>query len=145
MLGRTCLVHTEHPDHVPIEAHHIRPVPRGGETSQVLNICANAHGRVHALLEEIEATAVASPYATVGEVLRSIPNDLWPGFDVTERMIAFHGWEAYGLGFLNGRYDNAYRLWRTDGTPKQSDVPLFADLGHAARWSRRWRKELGAL
>lgn len=57
----------------------------------------------------------------------------------------FHGWESYGLGFLNGRYATLFKLWRTDGTPKQEGVPLFVDLGHAARWSRRWRKELDAL
>lgn len=111
----------------------------------MVSLCANAHGRVHVLLDEIEDTAAASPYATVGEVLRSIPGDLWPGFDAVERMIAFHGWETYGLGFLNGRYETAARLWRTDGAPKLPDVPLFVDLGHAARWSRRWRRELGAL
>ena len=137
-----------HPDHeqdVPIEPHHVRPLARGGGESQVVSLCANAHGRVHVLLDEIEATAMSSPYATVSEVIRTMPDDLWPGYDATERLIAFHGWEAYGLSFLNGRYATLYKLWRTDGTPKEPGTPLFVDLGHAARWSRRWRRELDAL
>jgi hypothetical protein len=144
-LGRACMVHPEHEQDVPIEGHHVRPLARGGGDAQVISLCANAHGRVHVLLDEIEAVATATPFGTVSEVLRTIPNDLWPGFDVTERMIAFHGWESYGLSFLNGRYLTAHRLWRTDGSPKEPDVPLFADLGHAARWSKKWRRELDAL
>jgi hypothetical protein len=130
---------------VPIEEHHVRPRPRGGGDSQTVQLCANAHGRVHALLDDIEATASASPFAVVGEVLRTLPRDLWERHTVIERAIAYHGWQSYGLGFLNGRYDNAYHLWRTDGTAKLPDVPHFNDLYHAARWSRRWRKELDAL
>jgi hypothetical protein len=145
MLGRDCLVHPGHDWPVPIEGHHVRPLVRGGGDSQVVDLCANAHGRVHHLLDEIEAVAEASPYATVGEVLRTLPTDIWQAFAATERAIAYHGWQAYGLGFLNGRYATAYRFWRTDGSPKLANVPVFADLGHAARWSRRWRKEMEAL
>lgn len=145
MLGRDCLVHTEHDQPVPIQPHHVRPLARGGGDSQMVPLCANAHGRVHVLLDQIEATAEASPYATVGEVLRTLPDDVWQVFPATERAIAYHGWQAYGLGFLNGRYAAAYRLWRTDGSPRQPNTPMFADLGHAARWSKRWRKELDAL
>lgn len=82
-LGRACMVHPEHEQEVPIEGHHVRPLARGGGDSQVVSLCANAHGRVHVLLDEIESTAVASPFATVDEVIRSLPNDLWPGFDST--------------------------------------------------------------
>lgn len=145
MLGRDCLVHAEHDLPAPIHGHHVRPLVRGGGDSQVVSLCANAHGRVHRLLDEIEATAQACPFATVGEVLRTLPDDIWQAFPATERAIAYHGWQSYGLGFLNGRYATAYRLWRTDGTPKEPDTPLFVDLGHAARWSKRWRKELDAL
>jgi hypothetical protein len=145
MLGRACIVHPEHDDPVPIERHHVRPRPRGGGDAQVIQVCANAHGRIHALLDEIEDRAAASPYATTDEVLRSLPADLWRSYNVIERGIAYRGWLVYGLGFLNGRYAAAYRFWRTDGTPKTSDVPQFADLYHAARWSKRWRKELGAM
>lgn len=130
---------------MPIEEHHVRPRPRGGGDSQVIQLCANAHGRVHALLDGIENTAALSPYATWGEVVRTLPRDIWTAYDITERAIAYHGWETYGLGFLNGRYATAYRYWRTDGTPKLPEVPRFDDLYHAARWSRRWRRELGAL
>lgn len=145
MLGRECYVHAEHPEPEPIEDHHVRPLARGGGDSQVIRMCANAHGRVHHLLEEIEAVAVSSPFATVDEILRQIPDDLWPGYLLAERSVAYHGWREYGLAFLNERYATVYRLWRTDGTPKQPDTPLFADLGHAARWSKKWRRELDAL
>lgn len=100
---------------------------------------------MHALLEGIEATARASPFRTVAEVLRSLPDDIWSAYDVTERAVAYRGWQAYGLGFMNGRYETAYRYWRTDGSPKGPGVPHFDDLFHAARWSRRWRRELGSL
>lgn len=145
MLGRDCLVHAEHDEPVPIETHHVRPRPRGGGDSQKIKLCANAHGRVHHLLDAIEAYAAACPYATTAEVLIYLPPHVWTGYDETEKMIAVRGWENYGLGFLNGQYANAYRWWATDGTAKQDDVPHFDDLFHAARWSRRWRKELEAM
>jgi hypothetical protein len=136
-------VHPEHAEPVPIEIHYVRPRTRGGGESQRVTLCANAHGRVHALLEEIEAFAMTSPFRTTGEVLRHLP--VWSEYDVTERAIAYHGWMAYGLGFLNKRYATAHAYWRTDGTPKGPDIPQFDDLGHAARWSKKWRRELGAL
>lgn len=143
-LGRACLVHPEHDDPVPIEDHHVRPLPRGGRGSAV-RVCANAHGRIHALLDDIEDRAAVSPYATVDEILRHLPTETWAGYTVIERAVAYRGWQAYGLGFLNGRYADAYRMWRTDGTPKHPDVPMYADLLHAARWSKKWRRELGAM
>jgi hypothetical protein len=141
MLGRVCIVHPEHDEPVPIERHRVRPGSRGGGDAAI-QLCANAHGRVHALLDEIEDRAVASPFATTDEVLRGLPSGLWSGYTVIERQIAYRGWLAYGLGFLNGRYATAYRYWRTDGTPKTDDAPMFADLHHAARWSKKWRREL---
>lgn len=144
MLGRVCTVHAEHDDPVPIEDHRVRPAPRGGADASV-RLCANAHGRVHALMDEIEAVALSSPFAVVDEVLRSLPDATWQSFTVAERGIAYHGWRTYGLAFLQGRYATAYRLWRTDGTAKEPDTPHFDDLYHAARWSRRWRQELDAL
>lgn len=140
-----CLVHQEHTEAVPVHDHHVRPRPRGGGDSQTIQLCANAHGRVHYLLDGIERTAKSTPYATLGEVLRTLPDDVWRAFDVTERAIAYRGWEMYGLGFLNGRYETAYRLWRTDGTARDDEIPHFDDLYHAARWSRRWRREMDAL
>jgi hypothetical protein len=145
MLGRECLVHTAHEQPVPIQPHHVRPMSRGGSSAQAVGLCANAHGRIHHLLDEIEAYALASPYATVDEVLRAALADLWRGSELTERAIAGRGWQSYGLGFLNGRYAGAYRMWRTDGAAKEPDVPHFTDLLHAARWSRRWRRELGLV
>jgi hypothetical protein len=143
MLGRDCFVHAEHDQPQPIQEHHVRPMSRGGVDSQVLRMCANAHGRVHRLLDEIEAVALASPYATTDEIIRTLPEGIWKVFTVEERAVAYHGWQAYGLGFLNGRYGVSFDLWRTDGTPKHASVPHFSDLTHAARWSRRWRRQLG--
>jgi hypothetical protein len=148
MLGRDCIVHSgldRHDEKVPIEQHFVRPRPRGGGDSQVIDLCANAHGRVHYLLDGIEAYAAACPYATPGEVVNQLPPHVWTGFTDTERMIAYRGWEAYGLGFLNGRYANAYRWWSTDGQAKEEDVPHFDELFHASRWSRKWRRELNEL
>lgn len=145
MLGRVCLVHPEHDEPVPIEDHHVRPRPRGGGDSQTVRLCANAHGRVHALLDEIEAVALSSPFAVVDEVLRSLPDVTWQRFTVTERGIAYQGWRSYGLPFIQRRYATAFRLWRTDGTAKEPATPHFDNLYHAARWSRRWRQELDAL
>lgn len=145
MLGRDCLVHPEHDEPVPIERHHVRPQPRGGGDAQTIGLCANAHGRVHFLLDDLEDFAVSSPYATVDEVVTSVPGAIWETFAPIERKIAIRGWHTYGNAFLNGMYATAYQHWRTDGTPKQDGTPLFADLGHAARWSKRWRRELGAL
>lgn len=144
-LGRVCLAHSEHDEPVPIELHHVRPRPRGGGDGQQVQVCANAHGRIHALLDDIEATAKSSPYSTWGEVLRHMPEEMWSAYSVIERAIAYHGWQSYGLGFVGGRYETSYRYWRTDGTPRLPEVPHFNDLYHAARWSRRWRRELDAL
>lgn len=145
MLGRDCLVHPEHVENVPIQPHHVRPRPRGGGDSQMMTLCANAHGRVHRLLDEIEAYATMSPYATAGEVLSLLPPFVLDNFHVTEQVIAFRGWGTYGAGFVGGRYVTAHRLWLTDGTAREDETPHFDDLYHAARWSRRWRKEMNAL
>ena len=145
MLGRECLVHREHDEVVPIVEHHVRPRPRGGGDSQILDLCANAHVKIHVLLDKIEAYAEACPYATMGEVLDHLPAHVWTGYAEIERAIAYRGWESYGLGFLNGRYRSASRFWATDGTAKEENVPHFDDIVHAARWSRKWRRELGAL
>jgi hypothetical protein len=142
MLGRECLVHRAHDNPVPIEAHHVRPLPRGGGESQVISLCANAHGRVHMLLDGIETYAVACPYATSAEVLARLPAHVTSGYDSTEKMIAARGWETYGMAFLNGRYSAAFRWWATNGSAKVDNVPHFSDLFHASRWSRKWRREL---
>lgn len=145
MLGRECFIHQEHAENVPIDAHHVRPRARGGGDSQTLAMCANAHGRVHHLLDAIEDYAAACPYATAAEVLQRLPAHVWTGYTEAEQIVAYRGWEAYGLGFLNGRYVSAYHWWATDGTAKVPEVPHFDDLYHAARWSRKWRRELEAM
>lgn len=145
MLGRDCLVHPGHDEQVPIEPHHVRPRPRGGGDAQAVSLCANAHGRVHHLLDEIEAYAAACPYATTQEVIAQLPAHVWTGFTEMEQAIAFRGWDSYGLSFLNGRYLSAYRWWATDGSAKEAEVPHFDELFHASRWSRKWRRELDEL
>lgn len=111
----------------------------------MIRLCANTHGRVHYLLDHIEGYAVVCPYATMGEVLAHLPRHVWLGFSEMERVIAYRGWESYGLGFLNGRYLSSYRFWSTDGAAKEDAVPHFDDLYHASRWSRKWRREMEAL
>lgn len=145
MRGRVCLAHPCHPDPVPIQIHTVRPVARGGQGTPTVQLCANAHGSVHALLEELEAYASVSPYATVAECIRLLPREVWSRFSTAERVIAYRGWQAYGLGYIGGRYASHARMWFTDGSPKMAGVPVFADLQHAARWSRRLRRELERL
>lgn len=143
--GRVCLAHTEHPCPVPIQIHHVRPVARGGVGTTTVQLCANSHGLVHALLDAIEELAAVSPYATTLEVIRGLPEKVWAGYPGPVRLIAYRGWQVYGTGFLGGRYSTHYRLWRTDGTPREPGTPVFSDIAHAARWSRRWRRELERL
>lgn len=145
MPPRPCLVHPGHAEAVPIQSHRMRPLARGGRVSPTVQLCANAHGLVHDLLDELEETALTVPFATVHEVIRYLPSKVWADFPARVRVIAYSGWKVYGLGFLNGRYVVHHRYWRTDGTPREPDVPMFADLVHAARWSRRWRREMGRL
>lgn len=143
MLGVVCLAHHgEHARLVPIEMHHVRPVARGGQGSLTVPLCANAHGEVHDLLDEIEARALTSPFALVDEVIRNIPREVRAVYSPRVRVIAYRGWQTYGLGFLGGRYANDHRHWRTDGTAKAEGVPAFNETMHAARWSRRWRRNL---
>jgi len=141
-LGRVCLAHADHDDAVPIEYHHVRPVARGGRGWPTVQLCANAHGQVHALLDEIEALAIVSPFATTRDVIDTLPRNVWAGYSGPVRVIAYKGWLTYGLGFMNQVYAERYKLWTSAGVPKVAGVPVYADLGHAARWSRRWRKEL---
>lgn len=142
MLGTHCLAHGEHARPVPIEMHHVRPVARGGQGSPSVPLCANAHGAVHELLDELEAVAVISPFALVDEVIRTLPRDIRRQYDGPVRVIAYKGWQLYGLAFLGGRHVNDHRHWRTDGTARQPGIPAFNETMHAARWSRRWRRNL---
>jgi hypothetical protein len=45
----------------------------------MLTLCANAHGRVHHLLDSIEGYAAACPYQTPGEVINQLPPHVWTG------------------------------------------------------------------
>ena len=142
LIGRVCLAHREHVAAVPIEVHHIRPQTRGGVGSATVQLCANAHGLVHDLLDQIEAQAKASPFALVDEVIRTMPKEIWARYPGAVRVIAYRGWQLYGLAFIGGMYEPEYRNWGTSGAAKQANVPAYAETRHAARWSRRWAKEL---
>jgi hypothetical protein len=120
----------------------MRPLPRGGRGSATVQLCANAHGQVHDLMDRIEALAYSSPYATMREIVNRLPRDVWAAYPGAVRVIAYKGWLLYGIGFIGGIYDERYRLWDTAGEPKMVGVPVYCDLLHAARWSRRWRREL---
>lgn len=142
LVGRLCLAHPVHAEAVPIEHHHVRPVSRGGTGSPTVQLCANAHGLVHDLLDQLEAQALASPYATTDEVVRTLPREVWARYPGAVRVIAYKGWKLYGLGFIGGLYADAHRHWGTSGEAKHANVPSYHDVRHAARWSRRWAKEL---
>jgi hypothetical protein len=142
ILGRVCLAHPEHHPAVPIEQHHVQPRARGGIGTATVQLCANAHGQVHALLDDIEAVAVSSPYALMREVVDNLPRSVWAAYPGPVRVIAYKGWLTYGAGFIDGLHAERYRLWTTAGRPRAADVPAYHELEHAARWSKRWRKEL---
>jgi len=150
--GRLCVAH-EHPVPVPILFHPLRPLPRGGTSSRTVQLCANGSAEVFHILDLIEDRAVASPFSTVVEVVRSLPAAVWASLGGAERVIAYRAWAGdkrrdvpgYGVAFMSGRYAIHYRHWRTDGSPKQAGVPVFSDIGHAARWSKRWRREMERL
>jgi hypothetical protein len=152
MRGRLCLAH-EHSAPAPIVFHSLRPLPRGGRGTRTVQLCVNGSAEVYQLLDLIEDRAMTSPFSTSVEVVRNLPRDVWAAYGGPERVIAYRAWAGdrrrdvtgYGTAFLNGRYAIHYRHWRTDGSPKQAGVPMFSDIGHAARWSRRWRRELESL
>lgn len=145
MLGRVCLAHADHPVPVPIEHHHVRPVCRGGQGTRTIQLCANAHGAVHDLLNEIEELAYRSPFAVVDEIVRNLPRSVWAGYEGPVRVIAYKGWRAYGNAFLTGVYTAEFRLWDSAGQAKRAGVPAYSETLHAARWSRRWRRHLERL
>lgn len=142
LVGRVCLAHRTHADAVPIEIHHVRPVTRGGIGSPTVQLCANSHGLVHDLLDQIEKQAKASPYALVSEVIRDMPRDIWARYPGAVRVIAYKGWQQYGLGFIGGMYEPQAHNWTTSGEAKHANVPSYHDVRHAARWSRKWAREL---
>lgn len=142
IVGRVCLAHRTHDVAVPIEVHHIRPQTRGGIGTTTVQLCANAHGLVHDLLDQIEAQATSSPYALVNEVIRDMPRDIWARYPGAVRVIAYRGWQLYGLAFIGGMYDPQARNWSTSGAAKHANVPAYPETRHAARWSRKWAKEL---
>lgn len=117
---------------------------RGGVGSPTVQLCANAHGLVHDLLDQIEAQALASPYATVDEVIRTMPREVWARYSGAVRVIAYKGWKLYGLSFIGGMYDAQRAHWSTSGQAKRANTPSYDDVRHAARWSRKWARELGA-
>lgn len=107
--GLTCGVHS-HASLVPIEAHHIRPKSRGGRdvTTNMIPLCANGHGDVHYLLDEVEDSGGwdVVPWA----VMRS--------FGLKVRAVARLGWNSYAADFMAGRLDAEVRAYRTSGVPR---------------------------
>lgn len=146
MLGVDCFVHGLHSAAVPIDEHHVRPIARGGErAAPTVPLCANAHGLVHALLDEIEAMAVASPYATVHEVVRTLPDPVWAGFPGRVRLVAYRGWQLYGLAFLGRRFTKHHRLWDSAGRPRTPDTPAYGQTAAVFALPRRSRMRLRRL
>lgn len=145
MITTVCLAHPGHDCRVRIHRHHLRPAVRGGERSPTVPLCSSAHASVHDLLDVIEDAAASARFATVHEVVRGLPAEVWSAFPGRERVVAYYGWKQYGLLFLNGRYAAHHRFWRSDGSPRLPDVPPFEDRVIAARHSRRWARELARL
>ena len=146
MIGVDCFIHGLHAGLVPIEAHHIHPVPRGGDPgAAVIPLCANSHGLVHALLDEIEMTAISSPYATLHEIVRTLPGKPAHRSAGRVRIVAYRGWQAYGLGFIGHRYDRQHRLWDSLGRARQANMPAYGQTARALALSRRQRRDIAAL
>jgi len=146
MIGIDCLAHGRHSAPVPIEEHHLRPLARGGDPAEpTIALCANAHGLVHALLDEIEGIAVVSPYATLHEVVRTLPDSVWASFPGKVRLIAYRGWQAYGLAFLGRRLRGQHRHWTTDGQPKTDGLPAYGEATRTLALARRLRRHIATL
>jgi hypothetical protein len=146
MIGVGCFAHGEHVVPVPIENHHVHPLPRGGNPAAPgILLCANAHGLVHALLDDIERVAITSPYATVHEVVRLLADNVWAGYPGRIRIIAYRGWQAYGLSFLNRRLVGQHRLWDSAGRSRTPGMPAYGETGRALALPRRLRRQITAL
>ena len=71
-----------------------------------------------------------------------IGKDIWARYPGAIRVIAYKGWQMYGLGFIGGMYEPQAAHWTTSGEAKHANVPSYPEIRHAARWSRRWAREL---
>jgi hypothetical protein len=93
-MGKDCAAHT-HRELVPLEAHHIHPLGRGGPDTKAnkIMLCANAHSAVHDLLLLVEGS-------------RGWPEAPWAArrlYGWRVRRIAKQGWDAYGATWLARR------------------------------------------
>lgn len=63
-MGTGCAVH-RHREQVPLQVHHIHPLGRGGADvpDNRVTLCANAHGSVHALLDDLLRTGGLTPWS----------------------------------------------------------------------------------
>lgn len=120
-----CIVHTH--DYVTShEYHHLRPVSRGGWTdpTNMVWLCANAHGDVHFFLDLIEDAAdvlrknmLEVPPADWAPA--NVPFDKAKHFSPSIRRTAVRGWSAYGDEYMAGTYDRHRALWSTSGHPRE--------------------------
>lgn len=146
MIGVDCFAHGTHHGLVPIETHHLHPASRGGDPSAAgVSLCANAHGLVHALMDEIEAAAVVSPYATLHEVVRDLPHEQWARFPGKIRLIAYRGWQTYGLAFLGRRFVRQHRHWDSAGRPRTPGMPAYGETARALALPRHLRRSIATL
>jgi hypothetical protein len=146
MVGVDCYVHGEHSAMVPIETHRIRPPSRGGDPfGAAVPLCANAHGLVHALLDEIEAVAVTTPHGTVHQVVRMVDDNIWASFPGRVRLIAYRSWQSYGAAFIGNSFHRQHDLWDTAGRPREANVPAYGQLSRMRNTPRRLRWEISRL
>lgn len=146
MIGVDCFVHGQHSAPVPIEAHRIRPPSRGGDPyGAAVPLCANAHGLVHALLDEIEAVARSAPHATLQQAVKLVDDHVWAGYPGRVRLIAYRSWQSYGEAFLGRRFHRQHDLWDTAGRPREDSVPAYNQLARLRNMPRRLRWEISRL
>jgi hypothetical protein len=109
MRSTDCVAH-RHRSLVPVEAHHVRPISRGGHRKgRTVVICANAHGDVHYLLDLVEEHGG----------LNAVPAGLRRTFGPGVRRIALDGWAQYRDEFLSGDLDHLVRTMTSSGAPRE--------------------------
>jgi hypothetical protein len=112
----------------------MQPLSRNGPNvdSNLVLICANAHGNVHYLLTAIEK---ARGY-------EGIPTAVKRSYGPGVRAIALRGWEGYADDFLAGRLWREVELWGSDGLARHPGVPPFSWAARTA--DARALAELGS-
>ena len=80
-MGTECAAH-RHSEWVPLEDHHIWPKGMGGPDvrSNIVRLCGNAHGAVHAYIDHLIRYGDRVPYETrrhFGPIIRAYATDGW--------------------------------------------------------------------